>query len=52
MIAATLLYLFEFENPKGGELVKPVKPAGRRFGVTAEKPGKPYMVRMKLRKNV
>jgi hypothetical protein len=45
-----LLYLFEFENPDGGEkITEPVKPAGKRFGVGAEGPGKVYLIKMKLR---
>jgi len=47
-MAATILYLFEIKDAKGGKLVEPVKPAGKRFGVAAEGPGKPYMVQVKL----
>ena len=44
------MYLFEFENPQGGKKLPPVaKPKGVKFGASAEKSSKPYMVRMKLR---
>jgi hypothetical protein len=43
--------LFEFEDPHGNDLSEPVKPAGKKFGSGAEGPGKPYMVKMKLRHN-
>ena len=49
MLASTLLWLFEFEDPMGGTLKRPVDPPGKRFGVRAESPGKPYMVNIKLR---
>ena len=48
-MAATILYFFEIKDAKGGQLVKPVKPAGKRFGVAAEGPGKPYMVQLNLK---
>ena len=48
-MTAILLHLFEFENPEGGKIEMPVKPAGKRFAVGAEKPAKPYMIKMKLR---
>jgi hypothetical protein len=51
-MACTLLYLFEFESPDGGKVAKPAKPLGLRFGAAADGPGKPYMVKVKLRKNV
>jgi hypothetical protein len=44
--------LFEFEDPQGKDLSEPVKPAGKRFGSGAEGPGKPYIVKMKLRQNI
>jgi len=48
-MGATILYLFEFEAPDGGKLEKPADPAGKRFGAGAEGPGKPFIVKMKLR---
>ena len=48
-MASMMLYLFDFENPKGGKLDVPSKPAGKRFGVGAEGPSKPYLVKMRLR---
>jgi hypothetical protein len=48
-MAAMILYLFEIKDAKGGKLVEPVKPAGKRFGVAAEGPGKPYMVQLNLK---
>jgi hypothetical protein len=48
-MAATVLFLFEFESPEGGKLELPSKPKGKRFGIAAEGPGKPYMTRMRLR---
>jgi hypothetical protein len=51
-MTAAILTLFEIENPRGGELEKPVEPLGRRFGQGAEGPGKPYMVRIKLREDI
>jgi len=50
---ATFLYLFEFQTPDGSsKLAEPVKPKGDRYGVSAEGPGKPYIVKMKLREVV
>jgi hypothetical protein len=48
-MAAMVLYLLDIKDAKGGKLVAPVKPAGKRFGVSAERPGKPYMVQLKLK---
>jgi len=46
------MYLFEFKGLEGDKVEAPVSPLGRRFGVGAEGPGKPYTVRMKLREGM
>jgi len=46
------MYLFEFEGIRGGKVEAPVEPLGRRFGVGAEGPGKPFLIKMKLRKDM
>ena len=51
-MGCTILYLFEFENPKGGKLCEPTKPSNKRYGVAADGPGKPYTVKMRLRENL
>jgi hypothetical protein len=51
-MGATILYFFEFEGLNGGKVGKPAEPAGRRWGVGAEGPAKPFMVKMKLRSGV
>ena len=50
-MVSTLLYLFEFESPNGGKLEKPAKSASEGFSAARKWPGKPYMVKMRLRKH-
>lgn len=50
-MAATILCLFDITDAKGGKLREPVKPVGKRFGVAAEGPGKPFMVQLKLKES-
>jgi len=47
-----MLYLFDFEAPDGGKPEKPADPSGKKFGVGAEGPGKPFIVKMKLRSGI